>query len=828
MTPRRWLLLLAVSLAIVLFVGSDVAGVYGDWTWYAAMGALPLYKLRLWHEWGQRATAFLIAFAFAFPNLYAVRRSIVSLVLPRRMGNLDFGEAVPGRYLTIAVSVLAVLVALALAQPLADWTLLATARLGLPFGELEPFHDRDLGFYVYRLPFERSVHDWAMLTALTVGLTVVFLYALTPSVRWQGGRITVTTYVRRHLSLLASCLILLVAWGYRLDGLALLSNGSGAEGAFTAFDHLVATPALTGLSLGALLAAFVVGWAGWHGYHRVLLVVLGAMLIAGPVERSLLPFAVSLGSTDAERRAADRPYLQTRAAFTRRAFALEQIASADSVRAPVLAEDALPRHITDWDPSALARSAGFTRRGGTAEAIDFDVSGGTLLGRVLERPASDGAAWWTVTSLAGAADERGHPLAPFGNEGGPDATRHLTNVRIWAGAPDFALAAGGDTHVVAAPFASWPERLGHAWHLRKPALLWSGGVPPRTRIVYHRDVRARVRRLAPFFTLGPTVQAVVQADSLFWIVDLFSAFEDYPIAEPVPFAGAAPRYVRHAATAVVQAQTGRVTLFADPHPDAYARTWTTRLPELFRPAAAMPAALAARRAPSADLLALQGAVLTRTGFAGDSLRPRAVGLADDADADFVDEAPAPILAPGDERLLARSLALVGSDDAVWGVLVATGGATPHTVWYRRPGAGQWTPLLSALQHAADSAGFGKGRQAARRGRVTVVPIAGGLAFVQSFYDWPADDPPSLTGVAAALMPARHADGTGAPPVAVRAGRTLADALGIAPTNRAPGSTAWSARVAALYDAMDAALRRGDWNAFGDAFTALGLLLRGAP
>jgi len=107
-------------------------------------------------------------------------------------------------------------------------------------------------------------------------------------------------------------------------------------------------------------------------------------------------------------------------------------------------------------------------------------------------------------------------------------------------------------------------------------------------------------------------------------------------------------------------------------------------------------------------------------------------------------------------------------------------------------------------------------------------VTAGLAYVQSFYEWSAERPPRLTGVAAAVVPATRTDGTATPPLLVRTGRTLADALGIAEPERAAGSAPWRARVAALYDAMDRALKRGDWAAFGDAFTALGKLLRAAP
>src|SRR5512146_2263381 len=109
MTPRRWLLACLACLALLLTTGRILAGVYAEWTWYAAMNALPLYRSRLVHEIALRGGAATAAFFFAFANLYAVRSSIVSLVLPRRLGNLDIGEAVPGRFMTTVVVVLAAL-----------------------------------------------------------------------------------------------------------------------------------------------------------------------------------------------------------------------------------------------------------------------------------------------------------------------------------------------------------------------------------------------------------------------------------------------------------------------------------------------------------------------------------------------------------------------------------------------------------------------------------------------------------------------------------------------------------------------------------------------
>ncbi|MFI5246357.1 MAG: UPF0182 family protein, partial [Gemmatimonadales bacterium] len=210
MKRRTWVLISLASLALLLLAGRFVAGLYAEWSWYTAMGALPLYRAKLAHQAGLLGGTALAGFVLAFANLYAVRSSIVSLVLPRRLGGMEFGEAVPGRRLTGIVFAISVVLAILLSLQQDDWTILALARAGLSFRESDPYAERDLGYYVYRLPFEQSLFVWAVGALATVGLVVVFLDAITPSLRWTQGKLYVSAYVRRHVAALGALALLLV------------------------------------------------------------------------------------------------------------------------------------------------------------------------------------------------------------------------------------------------------------------------------------------------------------------------------------------------------------------------------------------------------------------------------------------------------------------------------------------------------------------------------------------------------------------------------------------------------------------------------------------
>jgi uncharacterized protein len=68
---------------------------------------------------------------------------------------------------------------------------------------------------------------------------------------------------------------------------------------------------------------------------------------------------------------------------------------------------------------------------------------------------------------------------------------------------------------------------------------------------------------------------------------------------------------------------------------------------------------------------------------------------------------------------------------------------------------------------------------------------------------------------------------------LRVASTVGEALGVPRAASAAGGAVPTpvedeARARTLYDAMRAALRRGDWGAFGAAFDSLGAVLRRVP
>ncbi len=152
------------------------------------------------------------------------------------------------------------------------------------------------------------------------------------------------------------------------------------------------------------------------------------------------------------------------------------------------------------------------------------------------------------------------------------------------------------------PLGNGAARLAAALYLGEPKLLTQGSLTSGTRLLLRREVRQRLRTLAPFvrFEADPYLVSVRLDDAApfppgqhqFWIVDGFTTSRSYPYSAAVP-GHPDIRYLRNSVKAVVDAYNGSVKLYVSAPGDPLLRGWRRLFPELFEPIEAMPPALRA-------------------------------------------------------------------------------------------------------------------------------------------------------------------------------------------------------------------------------------------
>jgi uncharacterized membrane protein (UPF0182 family) len=330
-STRRRLLIGVVVAAAVLVGGRAASTLYANYTWYAVLGASSLWRERAGDLLLIYGIGSVIAVLVAFLNLSALGRSIGVLTLPRRLANVEFGEAVPRKYIDRFALFLSVAIAAAVTPALPPWTSLALARLEVSFRESDPYFQHDLAFYTTWLPFEKAAYSWAMLLAVGVSIVVVILYSLTPGLRWERAGLRMSARVRRHLSVLAAMLLLITMWSYRLESYELLMHGSGEGGVFSFVDHQWLLPGLVILSVATAAAAITVLVSGWTGQLRTGFIAVTVIVVLSVAVQEIVPLLVRRFTPRETQMVQDRPYGATRADFTRRAYTLTA-ASYDALR----------------------------------------------------------------------------------------------------------------------------------------------------------------------------------------------------------------------------------------------------------------------------------------------------------------------------------------------------------------------------------------------------------------------------------------------------------------------------------------------------------------
>lgn len=350
--------------AAILLIGRAAAILYSDQEWYANLGAISVWNERVSSSAWLFGVAMVVGVAFAWVNVSAVRRSVVALIVPKRLGNVEFGEEVPStrlRALTAAVSVGVAVISL---TALPSWTTLALWRSGVTFAETDPYFTLDLSHFVSWLPLEIGAYQWSLTVFAITAILVVALYSLTPSLSWDAHGLHVTPYARRHISVLGALLLLFAAWGFRLDAFRELIHGSGVDGVLTRVDHVWLIPTDLALSLISIGAAVVLIVAGWMGQVTTAFASV-TVIIAGTVGAQLCgPWIAGRTASAPGNATAERPYLETRSDFNARAFPREPVAP--SVR--FLADSAL-----------LANAGQVQVRGALADIVFPNAMGAAIL-----------------------------------------------------------------------------------------------------------------------------------------------------------------------------------------------------------------------------------------------------------------------------------------------------------------------------------------------------------------------------------------------------------------------------------------------------------------
>ncbi|RRQ26422.1 membrane protein [Rhodococcus sp. Eu-32] len=174
---------------------------------------------------------------------------------------------------------------------------------------------------------------------------------------------------------------------------------------------------------------------------------------------------------------------------------------------------------------------------------------------------------------------------------------------------------------------NWFNRLAFAAKYAERNILFSGAIGDNSKILFNRDPRERVQKVAPWLTTDSDSYPAVVDGKIVWIVDGYTTLKDYPYAQRASLDGLTvdslepttgrplPKeevsYIRNSVKATVDAYDGTVTLYQVDDKDPVLNAWMGVFPDSVKPSSEIPDDLRSHFRYPEDLFKVQREMLAK-------------------------------------------------------------------------------------------------------------------------------------------------------------------------------------------------------------------------
>lgn len=596
----------AVVLVVLLFFGTTTfAGLYTDGLWYHALRNAvgesygSVFDRLFWTKTLLFvATGLVMGLALAATMVIAFRTRPFYSPADEHSSIARYREAInPIRgWLTGGVCVIAGV--FAGISGAGQWRTFMLWRHAVPFGQTDPYFGKDIGFYVFTLPWWHYVVDFVMATLLVALFASVVVHYLYGGIRLASIRERVSAPAQTQISVLAGSLLLAKAVDYWLDRYDLVHQNSPL---FTGIGYTDAHAVLPGKNIlagVAVICALLFFFNAWRRSWLMPSVGLGLMLVSAILLGLIWPAIVQGFQVKPSQSAKEQTYLQDNIGATKAAYGIDAAhvtyqryaANADpKASAKKLDQEVSSASIVD--PGLAAPEFEQTQQGRSfytmSDPLDtdhYDIDGADralVLGvRELDQSgiSSSDQNWTNLHTVYTHGDG---VVAAYANQRGrSDTTEEKTTQyadgvsdgqthrdlekyvgtfqrQIYFGedSPSYSVVGqqpgaapveldttpdGRQTTTTYAgtggvPIASTFRRLMYAVKFGSANFLLSQQVNADSKVLYDRSPLQRVAKVAPWLTLDSDVYPVIHDGRLLWVVDGYTTTDDYPGSESESF-----------------------------------------------------------------------------------------------------------------------------------------------------------------------------------------------------------------------------------------------------------------------------------------------------
>lgn len=634
-SPGASLRFIAILLAgFVFFVLPSTLSLATDWLWFDEVGYRPVLLLSVTAQLVLGAVVFLLAAGWLTLHLRIAWQSLA--IEPVSFTTRDgFTVSLPTRAQLRPIAQIAALGGAFLVATYAanQWLTVVTWWYHVPFGNPDPVLGHDPAFYIYTLPVLELVRNITFALVALAALGSAALYAVAGQLAMTPFGPKIGPRVWPHLSWLAAALFIVLALGAWIGRAHYLVLPSGIIQGASYADVEARLPAALLLTLVSLVGAGLSGTAAMTGRTGLLAgaaLLYGAVLLGGQAYAGVLQrFVVSPNE-----QAREAPFIEYNIAATRRAFGVDAVeerelsGDAELTREDIARNRATLDNVRLWDHQQLLETFGQIQEIRTYyDFISVDNDRYQIGGRTRQvmlsarelNPSSLPNRTWINERLV---FTHGHgitlgPVNQVTNEGLPvlfvQDLPPVSTVDLPVTQPSIYFGELSNEYVIARTRArefhypkgddnvftdydgtggvllnSLTRKLLFALNFRSYQILLSDDITEESRLIYDRQIRRRVSKIAPFLLYDQDPYLVLEDGRLFWIQDAYTASSRYPYSTE---AARGVNYIRNSVKVVIDAYNGTTTFYVAHAADPMVQTLQTIFPSLFRPIDDMPAGL---------------------------------------------------------------------------------------------------------------------------------------------------------------------------------------------------------------------------------------------
>ena len=644
---------LQITIAIVVVISLalvSMSGFYADWLWFKSVNFTTVWSTVLVTKVVLFVVAGLVTATLILLNVViAYKKRPLYVPMTVEADNLERYRAQIEpikRWVVIGLGL--ALFYFAGTSGSLVWSTWLLFKNSTPFGVTDAQFNMDFSFFAFRLPFWQTLIGWGISTLVLAIIASAIVHYLYGGIRLQVQEDRTTVAARVQLSVLLGGVVLLKAVAYWFDRYALALKESKLITGLTYTDVNAVLPAKAILSAIAVVCALLF-FANIVRRSWVLpaagtaLLVVSSVLIAGIYPGAIQQFQVKPSESSKE-----APYIQRNIDATRTAYGLDGVQVNDyqatlTASAGQLADDAATiANIRLMDPNVL--SATFRQLQqikpyyAFPESLDFDrytidgVKRDVVVAvRELNIAGNPSRNWINdhlvythgfgfVAAYANARDADGKPSFAVGDL---PPTKGLGDFqpRIYFGenVPDYSIIGGVKTDspvefdypddssangqknytytgTGGVPVGSLINKLVFAFKYQEQKLLLSSLINKDSKILFERNPRERVAKVAPWLTLDGDPYPAIIGGKVLWIIDGYTTSAGYPYSKQISLSAATNdaltatsssvtaqrntgvNYIRNSVKATVDAYDGTVTLYQWDEKDPVLATWSKAFP----------------------------------------------------------------------------------------------------------------------------------------------------------------------------------------------------------------------------------------------------------